>query len=195
MGEYKRTLIEMTLVGLVALAAGFLANHVNAFGLVLSRNYIVKKVEPPTKDPEVDDTVYDSEFTEGGFRIIKHEDVVKLFNDPLYAGGLYVIIDARDEEQYADGHIPGAYQLDPWRYTEDQLKEMLNICLTAEKVALYCKGGECEDSEMAADLLIQNDVIPGSIHVYSGGFDRWSGSRMPVEKGARNSGDIGGGNS
>ena len=55
---------------------------------------------------------------------------------------------------------------------------------------VYCNGGDCDDSESAA-ILLRNVGIPNlKLFVYVGGIKQWMANGLPVETGARNSGNL-----
>ena len=66
---------------------------------------------------------------------------------------------------------------------------VLPMCLSAQKVVVYCNGGACEDSELAAVMLRDAGIPAGNILVYSGGISEWTNG-LPFEIGARGSGQI-----
>jgi rhodanese-related sulfurtransferase len=112
-----------------------------------------------------------------------------LFRDPEYEQELIVFVDARDDQHYEEGHVPGAYQLDRY-YPENHLPTVLPACLNATRVVIYCKGGKCEDSYFAAQAFQEAGVPPERLCVYAGGIAEWGAARLPVETGARRSGVI-----
>ena len=68
---------------------------------------------------------------------------------------------------------------------------MLNPCLQASQIVVYCHGGDCEDSEFAALALTQSAGVPAQkIFIYPGGLTEWEASGQPVETGARGSGSF-----
>jgi 3-mercaptopyruvate sulfurtransferase SseA len=67
---------------------------------------------------------------------------------------------------------------------------MLPFCQAAEKVVVYCTGGECEDADTTAILLRDAGIPSQKLFVYGGGFAEWEASRLPVETDARNSGTL-----
>jgi len=85
-----------------------------------------------------------------------------------------IFIDARDEEEFAEGHIKGAIlapstpelvQLTPDRSTP---------------IVTYCGGGECDVSmELAVELMDSWDYE--RIFVYKGGWPEWKRAGYPVE--------------
>ncbi len=124
---------------------------------------------------------------EKGLRGINHSEAHALWQDPMYEYEAYAFIDARDDDHYAAGHIPGAYQFDHFRAERFQ-EQMLMLLPTSMKVVVYCNGGDCEDSESAALFLLALGANPDTLSVYTGGIAEWEEQGLPVETGARNSG-------
>lgn len=210
MRETRRTMVEAVAIGVVSLALGLGVNAVNEDGLKLSRNYFerlspapVKPIPPavvsatspagpgaqdkPTTPPPVVNPAA-RRLLDAGVGIAHIDDVKAMIGDPLY-GSMQILIDARDDQHYQAGHIAGAYQLDHY-HVDRYLPALLPVTLPADRVIIYCAGGECEDSELAAMDLIQSGVDRSKIFVYLEGYKEWSSRREPVEKGERGSGDI-----
>ncbi len=124
-----------------------------------------------------------------GLRAATFSEVRALHEDPMYAYEAYVFIDARDDDHYADGHIPGARQFDHF-HPERHQEALLQVLPTAMEIIVYCNGGDCEDSESAALFLMGMGADPQRLRVYAGGITEWRARGMPVERGARNSGDL-----
>ncbi|MDP3069732.1 MAG: rhodanese-like domain-containing protein [Opitutaceae bacterium] len=122
-----------------------------------------------------------------GLQLVSRSEVVTLFRDLRYEQGLVVFVDARDDQHYTTGHIPGAWQFYHYR-AENYLPAILPVCLTALQVVVYCAGGECEDSEFAAIMLRDAGVPAESLFVYAGGITDWTTHGLPVETGSRRSG-------
>lgn len=110
--------------------------------------------------------------------VMTFDNMTKIVGNPNRYG-LDVIIDARDDGPYGDGHIPGAVQF--WPYAPDYYMSAVEVAMAAERVILYCNGGECEDSHMAAEIFQQYGVMPQQIYIYSGGWEEWVAKDMPVE--------------
>lgn len=124
-----------------------------------------------------------------GLNTITHQEVKSLYEDPAYASGSYVIIDARNRELYLSGHIPGAYHLDAYRVKE-MIEPIRSVLSDAIKIVIYCNGGSCEDSEFAAIHLQSENIDPSRVFVDPSGMDYWKDQDLPVEKGERGSQDI-----
>lgn len=89
--------------------------------------------------------------------------------------GTPVVVDIRDPQSYANGHMPQAIHLNNQnfaRFMEETPKD--------QPVVVVCYHGI--SSQQAADMLHQQ----GFVDVYSmdGGFDAWLNQGQPVETGA-----------
>lgn len=199
--EIKTIVVEAAIVVIVGLGIGLAANALSPRGLALSRNYFpggtnqvsaapaqVQAVPAPAETNESPESAQISERLRGkGLQELKLNQVEILFRDPRSQDGRIIFVDARNQDDYQDGHIPGAYELDPY-HPEKEMGTVLPICQAAEKVVVYCTGGDCEDSDTAA-LLLQDAGVPDQkLFVYGGGFAAWEAAHLPVETGARNSG-------
>lgn len=190
---------DLLLVGVLGLAAGLVANAVSPRGLSLTRDYFpaappaVAPERPPaaaaptapTASPALDSAR--PARTKRGLPRLSHDQVVALFHDPRYASGLVVFVDARDAAHYAAGHIPGAYLFDHY-HPERYVATVLGATSIAERVVVYCNGGDCEDSELAALDLQSLGVAPEKIAIYGGGITAWQQRHLPMEAGARGGG-------
>ncbi|MDB6034028.1 MAG: transcriptional regulator, ArsR family [Verrucomicrobiales bacterium] len=199
-------MIETVLVMLIGVAFALAANALSPRGLKLTRNYFPGAEKPaaiavatpalpnaapasaaiPAVSP-VDDTLRRLE--ERGLQLVNSNAVMELFKDLRYQQGLIVFVDARDDEHYSGGHIPGAWQFNHYR-PEAHLPTVLPTCMIAQKVVVYCTGGHCEDSEFAAVMLRENGVPRENLFVYAGGITEWKALGRPVETGARQSGQL-----
>jgi len=94
---------------------------------------------------------------------------------------LTVWIDARTEDLYEEGHIPGAVLLDFY----DQQPYLNDIEALIEdrqpiSLILYCKGKDCHDSHLLAESLSFHGH--GNIFVYTGGWSEWHEDfDLPIE--------------
>ncbi|MBI4878285.1 MAG: hypothetical protein HY812_01305 [Planctomycetes bacterium] len=184
MNEVKRTLLEFAVVAAVAVPLALAANALNPEGLSLGRDYFGgRDVSERTKE-EVR-----ARLAKKGIQILEHAAVLGLYNDPIYQDGAYTFIDSRSEAEYQRGHIPGAYLCDHYR-VERYANEVVPVCQSSLQVVVYCEGGDCNDSELTAEDLFHFRVPPENLFVYIGGLEEWCSQGMPIERGARDSGDI-----
>ncbi|UCE60151.1 MAG: rhodanese-like domain-containing protein [Phycisphaerales bacterium] len=194
MKAVRQVCVEVLVLGIVGIVVGFGYNAVRANGaLEPFKNYFSVG---PTADRQmapnvVSDTALAKGTGEPSVRVVKHlehpyqrisfADVVCVFNDPETEIGLNIFVDARSVALYEDGHIPGALQCSPYK-TEDCLEELVTEALVAEKIVVYCNGGNCEDSIFMCRELIDAGVAYDAIYLFDGGWEAWekSGS-VPTE--------------
>jgi rhodanese-related sulfurtransferase len=199
----KKLLLEAVIVGVIGLALSLAANSLSPHGLMLSRNYFPPAPGVSTNRvtanatninanssnaPSVAEKVA-ARLQQKGLKLADGARVYDLFQDPRRQHGLVVFVDARDDAHYEQGHIPGAWQLDYYRY-ETYLASVLPACMMAQEIVIYCNGGDCEDSEFTALLLRDAQIPLEKIQVYGGGISEWRTKGWPIETGPRNSGQI-----
>jgi rhodanese-related sulfurtransferase len=197
----KAILREGLLVLGLGMVLALVANFLSPRGLSLSRDYFHQGDRPPgpvltnghttasgSNVPPV------SPFEQAaaglkakGLQVIDANEVMQTFRDPRRQQELVVFIDARNDQLYQEGHVPGAHLFDHYR-AENYFPAVLPVCQNAMKIVIYCNGGHCEDSEFAAITLRDAGVPKERIFVYPGGMAEWLTNGMPVETGARNSG-------
>jgi rhodanese-related sulfurtransferase len=199
MRRFKTVVLEALAVGVIGVCVALVANAVSPLGLRLSRNYFpgggVGTVSTGSTTVAVNGNPNDALATtlkrlqERGLQTVSSNEVAELFRDNRYQQGLIVFVDARDDQHYHEGHVPGAWQFNHYR-AEQFLPTVLPVCLGAQKVVVYCTGGACEDSEFAAIMLRDAGVTRENVFVYVGGITEWMANGLPVETGARASGQI-----
>ena len=192
-GRIRGVLLEAVLAGLIGIVLAFAANALSPHGLKLSRNYspgrAVAALHTPGVAGQNTTEQLKNQFAAEGLQLANSNLVAQLFHDPTKEQGLIVFVDARDDEHYQAGHMPGAYQLDHY-HPEKYLPMVLPACQIAQKVLVYCKGGSCEDSEQTAIFLRDAGIPKDHLYVYAGGFDEWSANHQPIELGDRDSGQL-----
>lgn len=200
-----KTLVELIVITALGTVISLAANAMNSKGIRLGNDYFprgrhpIQAVQPVTQPAGAVAAV--THQADAGFEVaaqvirneglqpITHAEVVAMSKDPLYETGEYVFIDDRKDDEYRQGHIPGAYQFYHYEW-ERFIDEILPICQQAVRIVTYCNGEDCDDSKFAALTLIEKGVDPSKVFVYPGGFTQWRKSNLPVECGERNSGDI-----
>jgi rhodanese-related sulfurtransferase len=196
----KRVLLEALVVAAVGAIVAFGANALSPRGLRLTEDYFHGETLPVARtitnrtsavagetnavaapDPVV------ARLKEKGLQVVNGERAAELFHDPLYQQGAIIFIDARNDEHYQGGHIPGAYQFDNY-HPENYMGTVYPICQSAQKVVIYCNGGNCEDSQFAALRLRDAQIPKEKLFVFTGGITEWTNRGNAVEIGERNSG-------
>ncbi len=92
------------------------------------------------------------------------------FAKALFDGKRGIFIDARDAEEFAAGHIPGALNI-PYDYYED-FEDTIAGLPQDETLITYCSGGECDLSTDLGDYLFYERGF-ASVLVFSGGMTFW----------------------
>jgi len=170
-----------------------IANQLSPRGLQLTRDYF-----PPTKAPVVaaaggltnsTNAAVTNRLLAKGLQTIARPAVEAMIRDVRYSQGHLLILDARNDQHYRAAHIPGALQFDHYR-AEAHLASVIPACLAAEKIVIYCTGGNCEDSEFAALMLREAGIPNERLFIYEGGIADWTAARLPVEASHRFSGEI-----
>lgn len=196
-------LLEALAVALAGLLFGLAANQLSPRGLTLTRNYFPGSSPPASPAPPGGNQATNAAGTntpaasladlaaarlkEKGLQLVNSNLVVQLYRDPKFQQELFIFVDARDDQHYQEGHVPGAYQFDHYR-AENYLAAVLPVCQTAEQIVVYCNGGNCEDSEFAAVTLASAGVPKDRLLIYGGGMTEWVTNGLPIEVGSRKSG-------
>lgn len=198
-----RTILQVVLLGAVALVLGAVANSVRGSGsLKWTKNYFdrgeavvpatdtgLSPAETPQTSTANDVVEIDSQKTapkstlsEHNFNTISLEEVVRVFESEDTANGLNAFIDARTKDAFAEGHIPGAIQCFPFAI-EECIDEVLQYATAAFKIVVYCTGGDCEDSIFMCRELLEAGLAFDNIFLFEGGWHEWSESDQPIQTG------------
>lgn len=169
------TLAQTAVFAISVLVLGVLNSYINPSALRLHVAYI---------NPA--ETVIDDEGNSlsHGYQTASHEDVNSyldlLYEDPPYV----VLLDARSEAHYEEGHIAGAFLLDHYRQDQyiEELKPVLN---DSAIIVIYCTGGDCEDSIFLSNSLVYNHGIEKEkIYIFEGGVELWEEVGHPLKESA-----------
>ena len=194
---FGKILGEAALVALLGAAFAFAANQISPRGLTLTRDYFpagpVSPARPATggtnSEPVSPAQLLAKQMREKGLQLLDESQTAKLFRDPRFKQDIVVFVDAREVVHYQQGHIPGAYEFDPYR-SGKYFDVVVPVCQKAEQIVVYCNGGDCDDSETAALLLRDMGIPNQKLFVYAGGITEWTADKLPVETGERNSGSL-----
>lgn len=108
-----------------------------------------------------------------GFGKPKHPEIAPHELDALLRSDAAVVIDVREVDEFAAGHIPGAINMPLSTFQPSRLPDP-----AGRKLVLNCMGGKrsamaldkCGVAEAAADTHL------------AGGFGAWQAARLPVER-------------
>jgi len=199
----KAVLLEAVAVGGIGLLLALAANALSPHGLDLTQNFFPGAGQTASANSKALTDAGTSSATNSGhmqmvaaqlrqqgLQAVEGNEAARLFHDPAHDTDQIVFVDARDDEHYQAGHIPGAYQFDHY-HAERYFSTVLPVCQQAQQIIVYCNGGDCEDSKFAAIILRDSaGVTKEKLFVYTGGMTEWQASGLPVELGARQSGNL-----
>ena len=92
------------------------------------------------------------------------------------AGEKFVLVDVREESEWAQGHLPGAIHLGKGIIERDVEQRVPD---TGAKIILYCGGGF--RSALAAENLQKMGY--SNVESMDGGWKGWLGAGLPTQKG------------
>lgn len=190
MQSMRRVVWEAVVLVLVGCAAGLAGNAVRAKGLELNADHFNTTAQlsqsSDSKGLKPVETGDGLESANTGVSVMVLEQVTHCFDNcdymPDSSDTRFLFIDARNDEDYNDGHIPGAIQIDHYR-KDDYLPDILPIIENVEQVIIYCNGGECEDGLLVYVDLIEAGVFADKLCLFKDGWEAWVEACMPVEAG------------
>jgi rhodanese-related sulfurtransferase len=108
-----------------------------------------------------------------GFGKAKHKEIGARELADLLSAGKALVVDVREANEFADGHIPGAVNMPLSSFQPSRLPSP-----KGKVVVLNCLGGK--RSGMALDKCsVAQDVVDTHL---AGGFGAWSAAGLPVER-------------
>ena len=108
----------------------------------------------------------------GESMVISLDAAEKHFN-----AGSAVFMDARNSDQYAEGHIRGAISL-PWHKVEERFMEVMPTISPDAHIITYCDGQTCQ---LSHDLALFLHEMGFEVNVLVNGWSRWKESGLPVD--------------
>ena len=96
----------------------------------------------------------------------------------IYDKGHVLFVDARSQDNYEQGHIPGSASL-PLGQFDEMIESFLSKHALDQPMVTYCSGRTCEDSHNLARLLLEAGFT--DVRVFIDGFPGWEAEGYPVE--------------
>ena len=97
----------------------------------------------------------------------------------LHSHKLAVFIDARDQWEFSEGHIPGAINIPEFSFEPNNIK--LASLDKDVLMVIYCDGDDCDTSKRLAKQIIELGYK--NVFVFLGGFNEWKIAELQIEKG------------
>ncbi|MGB0952801.1 MAG: rhodanese-like domain-containing protein [Planctomycetota bacterium] len=165
--------------GLVLVLA-LLNTVINPTAIDLGRDYFPSLGGGSSIDPG---TGLSTGLPQHDFGVMDLEMMLEFLPEFAVEGSGIVLIDARSEDHFEAGRIPGAKLLDHYR-KQDYIDAVLPAMQEAGYVVIYCKGGDCEDSiHLATDLVYHHGIEKEVLYIYEGGIDEWEKAGHPIAEG------------
>ncbi len=98
----------------------------------------------------------------------------------LYDRHEATFVDARDNADFAEGHVTGAVSF-PVGEAEGQLARFRDKVPQTATLVVYCNGYSCHDSRTLADRLIGAGWR--QVYIFEGGYPEWRDAGYPVARG------------
>jgi len=98
----------------------------------------------------------------------------------LFSARAAVFIDARDEQNYENGHIRGALSL-PWYNVSKRFPGIAGDIPSGTMIIIYCDGEGCHLSHDLAVFLLDKGFE--NVRDLANGWTVWQNANLPVEKG------------
>jgi rhodanese-related sulfurtransferase len=99
-------------------------------------------------------------------KTVVYSQMLKIIGNPDF-----VILDARNAEDYAEARIGNAINIFPYDGT-DVIFAKAQKLPTDKKIVVYCDGGNCDSSHKLAEFLDQLGF--DKVYIYTGGWEDWT---------------------
>lgn len=161
--DYKK----ISAILFVSFVLGFIYNFISPTGISLIRkeDYVVYENNYKKNVNDENDTLV--------IKSLTTEQVYEIFSNREAK-----FVDARDNWDFADGHIPGAINIPEYKFTSEEPN--LKLLNKDEKIIVYCEGNQCDISKRLATELIKLGYK--KVWVYLGGMKEWWEYKFPIEK-------------
>jgi rhodanese-related sulfurtransferase len=210
--KFKTVCAEILGLCVVSGVCGVAANAVNPDGIALAKNYFKlgggagQKPPEPTAPVPIEEPAVEAgrastaaqpngqvcedpaereciRVDESGLNLACFDFVYGSWAAMQQGDESIVFLDARDEDGYADDHIPGAVLVDHYRQAK-YLPAVMPRLMNAQSIFIYCSGGDCEDSRfLATSLVYDHGLSSDTVFVYEGGVEEWIAKGKPTRKG------------
>lgn len=164
-----KSLKDAILIAILAIILGFVVNftrnQTSSGGIPINTPWPDNREIVELEFPSSYDSTMDS--------LISLEDAYN-----IYLSGTAVFIDAREQEEYDEGHIKGALNL-PFEWWDDYWMDVEPYLTPVDEIVVYCGGLDCELSLFAAREL---DYLGyKKSYIFFGGWQKWIDDELPTE--------------
>lgn len=164
---YKKIVVDGLIVAFLGIVIGITFNYARKDGVTIIK-----------KDVEAEKQISsESEQRSSGNPVepvwIDLREALAYFEE-----GRAQFVDAREEEEYVEGHIQGAVNVPYGWYLEEHPD--LSALIPENKVLItYCGGADCESSIELAMVMYERGY--NGIKIFFGGWQDWIDNGLPIE--------------
>jgi rhodanese-related sulfurtransferase len=90
----------------------------------------------------------------------------------IWESGEAIFIDARSEDMFAKGRIPGSFSL-PYNSFKGGIPELIDFLPRDQLLVIYCDGADCHASPIVYDKLLEYGFEKGFLKIFNGGWNTW----------------------
>lgn len=145
-----KTILQIVLMGAVGILIGLYANSLASESLPLIADAEQFKMEVAEEIQVASSEIMD-----------------------LWVSGEALFVDARGEEVYAEGRIPGAFSLPYKGFDDGAVPEMVDYLPRDQLLVIYCDGADCHASQVVYDRLLELGFKPEFMKIFHGGWNEW----------------------
>jgi rhodanese-related sulfurtransferase len=92
----------------------------------------------------------------------------------IWESGEAFFVDARSEEAFNKGHIPGAFSVPYKQFEEGTTPETVDVLPREQKLIIYCDGADCHASQVVYDALLNLGFQKDMMEIFHGGWTDWN---------------------
>ncbi|MEW5807624.1 MAG: rhodanese-like domain-containing protein, partial [Acidobacteriota bacterium] len=91
-----------------------------------------------------------------------------------------IFIDAREVEEYQEGHIQDAVNV-PYGWYWKEHPDLSTLLPEGRVIIIYCSGSDCEASVQLAFAMFERGY--SNLKIFFGGWEDWVNAGLPVQEG------------
>lgn len=139
-----------------------------------------KPVTTPDNDPAETDLIAPE--SQNGTTVVLQREITLDQARMLFENGLADFVDSRPKEDYEKGHILGAYNVAPTSF-DIGTPPVIDFFEEDRRVVVYCTGGDCHDSHIVVQKMMETRPELVLLHVFTDGYPAWTEAGLPTDTG------------
>jgi 3-mercaptopyruvate sulfurtransferase SseA len=175
---HLRTFLDAFIVVLLGIVIGFSFNYARKDGLSLTKKPGGVPKQGPQTTPAPNGQT--SPHTASNGNPIEPAWIDLGEAKRYFEEGTALFIDAREKEEFAEGHIAGSVNI-PYGWYLEEHPDISSFIDPGKVIVTYCGGSDCEASVQLAYAMWEKGY--GGIKIFFGGWQEWNSAGLPVSKG------------